>query len=70
MSPIQLYEISAVYNLIAIVTMEHNNNPTTKQSKTIAVHGLKSCPQLTSLSLNYPKKLEDIGLKIIASRPP
>jgi hypothetical protein len=34
-----LTEFTAVYNLVAMVTMEHNNNQTLMQSQTIAVQG-------------------------------
>jgi hypothetical protein len=41
---LNLTEIIAVYNLVAMVTMEHINNPTIKQSQTIAVQGKNHAP--------------------------
>jgi hypothetical protein len=41
--------------------MEHNNNPTIKQSKTITVQGWKSCRQLTTSNLSHFKMVEDMG---------
>jgi hypothetical protein len=48
----------------------NHNNPTIKQSQTIAVQAWKSCLQLTNLNLNHFKMVEDMPLKIIASRSP
>jgi hypothetical protein len=46
----------------------NHNDPTTKQSKTIAVKAEKSCLELTTLNLSHFKMVEDMGLKITASR--
>jgi hypothetical protein len=56
---LNLTEITAVNNLVVMVTMEH------KQSKPTVnrVH-------LTNLNLNNFKIIEAVGLKIIASRSP
>jgi hypothetical protein len=56
---LNLTEITAVKNLVVMVTMEH------KQSKPTVnrVH-------LTILNLNNFKTIEAMGLKIIASRSP
>jgi hypothetical protein len=48
----------------------NRNNPTIKQSQTIAVQGWKSCLELTTLNLKHFKKVEDMELKIIALRSP
>jgi hypothetical protein len=42
----------------------NHNNPTIKQSQTIAVQGRKSCLKLTTLNLNHSKTVEDMELKI------
>jgi hypothetical protein len=61
--------------LVAMVTLVtdcmscNHDNPTTKQSQTIAVQGWKSCLQLTNLNLNHFKMAEDMGLKITAWGP-
>jgi hypothetical protein len=65
---------SILHALVAIVTSAKDclwckhNNTTIKQSQTIAVQDWKSCLQLTTLNLNHFKMVEDMGLKIIASR--
>jgi hypothetical protein len=46
----------------------NHNNPKIKQSQNIYVQGWKSCLQLTTLNLNYYQTVEDMELKIIASR--
>jgi hypothetical protein len=53
---LNLTKFTAVYNLVAIVTMEHN--PNSQFSKA----------HLTNLNLNNFKRIEAIGLKIIALR--
>jgi hypothetical protein len=62
--------------MVAIVTLAkdcmlcNHNNPTIKQSQTIAVQGWKSYLQLTTLNLNHFKTVEDMGLKMTALRSP
>jgi hypothetical protein len=53
---LNLTEFTAVNNLVAMVTMEHNPNPQFSNS------------HLTTLNLNNFKRIEAIGLRIIASR--
>jgi hypothetical protein len=65
---------SQLHAVVTIVTLAkdcmwcNHNNPTIKQSQTIAMQGWKSCLQQTTLNLNHFKMVEDTGLKIITSR--
>jgi hypothetical protein len=66
---------SKLHAMVAVVTLAkdcmwcNHNNPTIKQSQTIAMHGWKSCMQLSNLNLNNFKMLEDMGLKILHRGP-
>jgi hypothetical protein len=53
---LNLTEFTAVNNLVTMVTMEHNPNPQFSKA------------HLTTLNLNNFKRIESIGLRIIASR--
>jgi hypothetical protein len=53
---LNLTEFTAVNNLVAMVTMEHNPNPQFSKA------------HLTTLILNNFKMIEAMGLKITASR--
>jgi hypothetical protein len=63
-----LHVMAATLTLAKDCMWCNQNNPTIKQSQTIAVQGWKSCPQITTLNLNHLKMVEAMGLKIIASR--
>jgi hypothetical protein len=60
--------------MVAIVTLakdcmwSNHNNAIITQTQTITVQGWKSCPQLTTLNLNHFNVVEDMKLKINASR--
>jgi hypothetical protein len=55
---LNLTEFTAVYKLVAMVTMEHNPNQQFSKA------------HLTTLNLNNFKIIKAMGLKIIASRSP